>query len=354
MTDSPRLPFVNIVGDGKSGGRWAYFRSKETGHIRLPGTIDSPDFHRAYADALALRDRLRRHGSSEADADSLAWLIDRFQHSAEYAALADPTQADYAKTATILADQLGDQPFRYITRAMIKAVRDDFAATPRKANKVQQLASRLYGWADEQQLVPAAFNPAKGLKKLKRKGGTQNYVPWSDPEIDWAIAAARPHELTPLLLFIYTGQRCADVCEISWIRWQGDLIRVRTSKTHQLIDLPCHPVLKVHLEQLRASAKVISLNGPICLNKDGQPYTPGALGGVIRRLVERVPRIPDNRSPHGLRYAAAARMDEGGATPVMIAEVLGQRTYRVAMQYASGRLRAAQGIAAMKGPAPGL
>jgi integrase len=78
-------------------------------------------------------------------------------------------------------------------------------------------------------------------------------------------------------------------------------------------------------------------------------------GGVIRRLVERMRRaFPTTAHPHGLRYAAAARMDEGGATPVMIAEVLGQRTYRMAMQYASGRLRAAQGVAAMKGPAPGL
>jgi hypothetical protein len=34
-----------------------------------------------------------------------------------------------------------------------------------------------------------------------------------------------------------------------------------------------------------------------------------------------------------------------------IAEVLGQRTFRMAMKYASGRKRAAEGVAAMKGEA---
>jgi integrase len=52
---------------------------------------------------------------------------------------------------------------------------------------------------------------------------------------------------------------------------------------------------------------------------------------------------------HGLRYAAAARMEEGGATVAAIEAVLGHRTFRMALKYASARRRAAQGVAAMKG-----
>jgi integrase len=69
----------------------------------------------------------------------------------------------------------------------------------------------------------------------------------------------------------------------------------------------------------------------------------------VRRVVERHPRIPNNRSMHGLRYAAAARMEEGGATVAQIESVLGHRTFRMALKYASARRRAAGGIAAMKG-----
>lgn len=324
------------------------FRSKETGDIRLPSEPGTPEFHRAYSEALAQRARIRSADNPKSE-DSFAWLIDRYQKSAEFKALADPTQLDYSKTLVLLEDELGAQPYRYTTRAMLKAVRDDYAGTPRKANKIKQMLSRLYSWAQESDLVPDGFNPAAGLKRLKRKGGEREYVPWSDAEIDWAIAEAEPHELTPLLLLLYTGQRRTDIAQMTWQQWQGDFIRVRTSKTRELVDMPCHPRLKAHLEQLRTTAKVVSLTGQICLSARGRPYTPDALSGVIRRLAERVERIPSNRSAHGLRYAAAARMEQGGATVGQIESVLGQRTFRMALKYATARLRAAQGIAAMKG-----
>jgi integrase len=50
-----------------------------------------------------------------------------------------------------------------------------------------------------------------------------------------------PHALTPMMIALYTGQRRADCRTMSWQQWQGDLVRVRTAKTHQLIDMPCHP-----------------------------------------------------------------------------------------------------------------
>jgi hypothetical protein len=62
------------------------------------------------------------------------------------------------------------QPYRYTTRAMLKAVRDDYAATPRKAHKLKQMLSRLYSWADESSLVPEGLNPAAGFKRLETPG----------------------------------------------------------------------------------------------------------------------------------------------------------------------------------------
>lgn len=337
-----RIKYVRMI-----AGRYAYFRTPETGDIRLRGEPGTAEFFKHYGELLMVVEG--RRSSPADDQVSLAWLVESYLRSAEFAALADSTQLDYARTCALIKAELGPEPYRFITRAMVKAVRDDFAGQPRKAHKIRQMVSCLYAWADGADLVPEGCNPAGGLKRLRRKGGNRHYVPWSDQEIDWSIAAAEPHELTPLLIFLYTGQRRGDVCAMTWRQWQGDLIRVRTSKTHQLVDLPCHPVLKAHLEQLRSQAKVVSLNGAICLSKDGQPFSPNALSGVIRRLTERVPQIAGERSPHGLRYAAAARMDAGGATPMLIAEVLGQQTYKMACQYASARMRAEQGIAAMRG-----
>jgi integrase len=347
-----RLPYTYQV-TVKGNGYWR-FRSKETGDVKLPGSPADPQFHQKYADLLALRNRVAAAAAGTEDEESWAWLIGRYLNSPEYRALADCTQVDYAATCALLEGELGPHPFRFTTRAMVKAVRDDFAATPRKANKIQQMTSRLYSWAQEGELVPEGFNPAKGghggLKKLKRKGGEREILPWSDAEVAWVLEAAPAHVVTPVLLALYTGQRREDVVGMTWQQWQGDFVRVRTSKTGALIDMPCHPVLKAHLEQLRAEAKVISLAGPICLTAAGIPFaSANALSGAVRRVVEAHPRVPNRRSMHGLRYAAAGRMEEGGANIAAIEAVLGHRTFRMAMKYASARLRAAQGIAAMKG-----
>jgi integrase len=348
MTDDPlRLKFVNFS-DGKGGRRYYYFRSKETGRIPLKGEPGNADFTLSYGAALAVRERLRQ-GGSRRDPDSFAALADDFLRSVEYRALADSTQLDYSRTCDLVIEKLGDQPFRYTTKSMIRAARDDYAATTRKANKFIAMLSILYGFAQQCEKVPDGFNPAAGLRKLKRKGGVKEYVPWSDQELAWILADAPLHVQTPMLIALYTGQRREDVANMTWQQDQGEILRVRTSKTRHLIDLPCHPLLRAHLDRVRKGSKVVSLSGPICLSESGKPMTVNQMSGQLRRQVEKHPRVPNNRSYHGIRYAAAARMEEGGATVAAIAEVLGQRTFRMAMKYASGRKRAAEGIAAMKG-----
>jgi integrase len=346
-----RLRFVDFATDGKTAGRrWYYFRTKETGRVKLPGEPGTAAFQQAYADALAMRERIRA-GKPSSNDTHLDWLIDRYLTSAEFRALSDATQLDYSRTCDLLKGAMGDQPFRFITRSMVKVARDDHADTVRKANKIAAVMSLIYGWANQADLVPDGVNPAAGLKKLRRKGGVREYVPWSDQELAWILAAAPLHVQTPMLIALYTGQRREDVAAMTWQQDQGEILRVRTSKTRALIDLPCHPVLRAHLDRVKKEAKVVSLAGPICLSDAGKRYSVNAMSGQLRRQVEKHPRVPNNRSFHGIRYAAAARMEEGGATVAAIMIVLGQRTFKMAMKYASGRRRAAEGVAAMKGEA---
>lgn len=335
--------FVRLV-----KGRYPRFRTRETGDLPLSGPIGSPDFLRDYAALLELRDARRgRAADSGPDPRSWAHLIDTYLASAEYAALADATQASYDRTCALLRDELGDQPFALTTKAMLKAVRDDYAAFPRKAHKIKQMASRLYTFAAECSLVPDGFNPAAGLKRIQRKGGEQEIIVWSDAEIDWVLAAAPPHVVTTILIALYTGQRRADVAGMRWDQWQGDIIRVRTSKTGALLDLACHPVLRSHLERLRGSRKVIAMSGEIALSDKGKPFSPDGMSAVVRRVVEKVAAIGGSRSMHGLRYASASRMEEGGATHAEIAEVLGHRTFKMALKYAGQRVRARSAVDAI-------
>jgi integrase len=214
-----RLKYLNKV--TTRGRDYWFFRTQETGNIKLPGDYGSGAFFRAYGEAIELRDR-RRAGVSPADPDSFAALVDAYLKSAEYRALADSTQLDYARTCAVIVDGFGDVPYRYTTRAMIRTLRDDFQATPRKANKIVTMLSALYGWAQQGEKVPDGFNPAAGLKKLKRKGGDKEIVPWSDQEVAWVLAAAPLHVQTPVLIALYTGQRREDVVTMTWQQDQGD------------------------------------------------------------------------------------------------------------------------------------
>lgn len=325
-------------------GRYWRFRHALTGDIAMPHTRGlsiedqprQPKFVAKYEELLA---RVERGELAPAPLDrrSFRWLIRRYQDSEEFRVLADPTQRDYERTLALLEEELGDEPFALATRGMIKAVRDSYARQTRKAHKIKQMVSRLYSWADENELVPEGFNPAARIKRLKRKGGDQEYVVWSSHEIELFLAEAPEHVRTPVLLALYTGQRANDIARMLWSQWQGDYIRVRQAKTGAMLDIACHQRLKAHLETLKSTRS--SLKGTICLTVRGKSFNANNLGSAIHRAVQNVAAMPKNRSLHGLRYAAGSAMEEAGCTISEIEAVLGHRTLRMALKYASQRLR---------------
>lgn len=129
---------------------------------------------------------------------------------------------------------------------------------------------------------------------------------------------------------------------MTWQQFQGDVIRVRQSKTTALLDIACHAALRRHLDKLPRKGVVI------CTTAEGKAFTPNGLSGAVRRRVEALPDMPNNRSMHGLRYAAGSRMEEAGCTVAEIESVLGHQTFKMALKYASQRLRAAAAMAKME------
>jgi len=339
LSTPPRknLPYTYPV----KGGRYWYFRHPALPTARLPGAPGEAEFHAKYAQLL---DQVKRIANGATTSPgTFAWLVKRYEGSVEFKGLADPTQRDYTLTLRLIEGKLGDQLFRYTTRAMIKAVRDDFADTPRKAHKVKQMVSRLYSWAGEESLVPDDFNPAKGIKTLKPKGGTREYVCWSDAEIELFLAHCPSHVLTPVLIALYTGQRREDVVRMTWQQFQGEIVRVRQSKTRALLDIACGAALRRHLEGRKRSGVVI------CTTAEGKAFSANGLSQALRSAILKTPGMPADRSMHGLRYAAGARMEEAGCTVGEIEAVLGHRTFKMALKYASQRTRARSAIEKMEG-----
>lgn len=310
-------------------GRYWRFR-RDGDDIALPAR-DDPKFLTRYEELMALYDA---RAAATDDRQSWRWLIKRYRASAEFNALADRTQDDYSDTLDLLDAEIGAEPFRLTTRAMLKAVRDDYASTPRKAHKIKQMTSRLYSWADEEELVPEGFNPAAGIKRLKAR--VKPITPWSEEEIVMVLAVVPAHVRTPLMLALYTGQRREDIVSMSWQDYQGAFIRVRQSKTGEPLDIACHRTLRGYLDSIKTD-----FGGPICRNAEGKPFTANALSQALRRVVESIDAMPNDRSMHGLRYAAAGRLEEAGVTIAQASAVLGHRTYQMAIKYLSQR-RASQ------------
>jgi len=315
-----RLPYTFVVKD-----RYWQFRR---GKLRspLPGKPGDAVFHEAYGRLLALSETKPQ----EPNRASLAWLIKQYKNSAEFEALATPTQDDYGKTLKLLVAEMGDEPFRLITRAMVKAVRDDHAATARKAHKIKQMVSCLYIWAGENDHVVEGHNPAASIKRFKKR--VKPITPWSEEDIVLFLKHCPAFLKTPILLALYTGQRREDIVQMDWMAFQGPYVRVRQSKTGEPLDIACHRELRKHLSSVKTD-----FGGPIARTAKGRPFTPNSLSQAIRRIVLGIDDMPDDRSIHGLRYAAAARLDEAGCTVAQAVSVMGHRTYQMAIKYMGQR-----------------
>jgi len=324
----------------KGGQYWRFRHPSTVGDVALPGSPGEAAFHARYAELLEIVQK----PAKKVDRDTFDWLTREYERSVEFRALADTTQTDYSMTLRLIQAELGTRRFRFTTKAMIKTVRDTYADHPRKAHKVKQMVSRLYSWAEENSLVPDGFNPAKGIKLMRTKDGVREIVVWSDAEIQLLLAECPEHVRTPVLLALYTGQRRQDIVRMTWQQFQGDIIRVRQSKTRALLDIACHSELRRHLEQLKTRAKGVV----ICTSVEHRAYTPNSLSQALRRVIMQTDDFPKDRSMHGLRYAAGSRMDEAGCTVSEIEAVLGHQTFKMALKYAGQRLRAKAAIAALE------
>jgi integrase len=305
----------------------------------LPGKPGEVAFLREYTRLLALSEEKQ----PDPDKTALSWLIAQYRESAEFNALRPLTRLDYDKVLNTVDAELGSEPFRLITAPMVKLVRDELAkATPRKAHKVKQLVSLLYTWAGECGHVPLGTNPAAPIRKLKNRA--KPIVPWSEHEITVALANVPEFLKTPLLLALYTGQRREDVVAMQWESFQGTIIRVRQSKTGEPLDIACHKVLRSHLSSIKTA-----FGGPICRTAKGRPFTANSLSQALRRFIQQTKCIPEDRSMHGLRYAAAARLDEAGCTVTETVAVLGHRTYQMALKYMAQRRASEAAMARQEG-----
>lgn len=173
-----------------------------------------------------------------------------------------------------------------------------------------------------------------GTKKLRLNG--TGYKPLSEPEIAVFLAGGKAPIALAVMLALYTGQRLGDIVVMKREHYRGGEIKVRRHKTSELLPLVCPDSLQ------RCSIRGFSPDAPnLLVNEKGNPYpNEGAFSNAPKREVCRL-KLGEKTSFHGLRYAAAVRLEEAGDPLSMIQAVLGHRIYQMASQYASKRRGAA-------------
>jgi integrase len=324
MTNKPKFTFCI------SGKYWVFRRGKVK--VSLPGQPGEAEFESRYSELVAMTEAVRASEPAKPETSSLAWLIDSYLDSVQFKVRKPRTKRDYQTTFEFIKKHLGTEPYRLVTRGMVRTFYEKVAdaGTIRKAGKVRDCLCLLYSWADRRELVPEDYNPALKVEKLKVD--IIHHPTWSEEEIDLYLRDCPTNLKTAILLALYTGQRISDVVEMDWTQYLGDFIRVKQSKTGTPLSLRVHPELKAHLEAVRTP-----FGGRMVRSVRGKPMQANALTQWVKRHLKSVAAMPQDRTMHGLRYAAAARLEEAGCSIVEITSVTGHKAYAMGMQYASQR-----------------
>lgn len=331
------LPKYVTYGRSKNGKAYLYYRR---GGKLIPLPIDplSGEFRTEY-------DRV--HGSFSGDiganhqAGSLSAVWTEYQDTAEFKELAEATKADYRRNMGAILPDYGDLMVSTATRAGIKAIRKNFADTPRKANYIVQVLSVVFTFAIEAEY--RTTNPCARIKPLR---GGQGHRPWEESE----IALFRSHwpadtrERVAFELLLNTGQRGGDVRVMAPQQAKGEQVAVRQSKTAERLWIPqareLRAILSAWLKANPASLVIIPSQ------MTGAALTDKAFGKMMRRAFRAAGL---SCTTHGLRYTAATRLRELGLDWDAIAAIVGHRTVTMVQKYTRQRRNAALAIAAIDG-----
>lgn len=301
-------------------------------YARLPDLRD-PKFGGSLA---ALQGHRNRTGP--ADPIKVPKLVDLYQRSPAYRALAPSSQKLYDIYLRRLEKLLPTAPIAEVTRGDIRKLVDNMASTPGAANAFLNVTGAIFKWAFDRELVPS--NPAAKIDQLR----LGEHQPWPEHILRLALSAedGRVRLLTHLLYF--TAQRLGDVLKMDWKDLADDRVVVRQQKTGKLLSVPLHRELRAELAQWSGA-------GLICQAPKGGPLHPDAARQLLKDFTAaaNTPCVP-----HGLRKNAVIALLEAGCSVAETSAISGQ-TLQMVEHYAKQRDQAAlAGSAMMRWEGAGL
>jgi integrase len=308
----------------KGGPTYRYHRKSG---VRINAELGTPAFFREIEAAEA---KVKTKGRPRRG--MLADLIKAYRASENFGGLKPRTRSDYDKVLNYLAD-IGELHLIDIDRPLVVKLRDRaFAQRKRSfANYVLAVLSILLEYGMERGDVKE--NVVLTVKKIRKRGdAVAANRPWTSAERDAVIAAAPLHLSIPVAISRWTGLRQGDVLKMPKTAYDGETIRLRTSKRGVPIIVPVAGPLKDLLD------KAPPHNGiTFCVNSRGRPWTEAGFRASFFKLIGRLEMqgvVGSGLTFHGLRHSVATELRELGFDTRTIADMLGQKTEAMAAHYA--------------------
>lgn len=310
----PKRSFKNVskFTDIRGKVRWR-FRRKGQKAVYLPGGYGSPEFIRAYEDAVANRPA---HASQRVLPGTIDELIQGYLSSSDYRLLADNTKRTYRYHLERFKRANGDKATKFLNPKNFREKLDGMSDKPATANIFLKVMKAMCRYGAERGLLKV--NPTMGVKRLKDK--TDGIATWSDVEI---AQFEKRHPVgtkanLALRLLLYTAQRRSDVVRLGRQHEKAGGIHMRQHKTGAWLILPIVPELREALERTPSQGLTY------LVTEFGRPFSLAGFGNWFRaRCNEAGLR---NISAHGLRKAAARRMAEAGKSTHEIMSITGHRS----------------------------
>lgn len=326
------------LADGTSVTYWYAWK----GGPRLPGQPGSPEFMKAYNEAVA--DRKTPTG------ETLRTLVMLYKGSPEFSGLGENTRKEWSRWLDRIMDEdgalsVGGLPFAALDDRRVKkeilAWRDQWADRPRAADYAMQVLSRVLSWGMERGLL--ALNAVAGIKQLYASDRADQI--WTADEVERFARAAKSPEVGFIVrLACLTGLRRDDLATLCWSHI-GDLAIVKQTKKSRgkrtavipLLDETKALLKEIRQQQRERHAALVDqaerkkrAAPPECLtvlsNTRGQPWS---LNGLEHQVVDAKIVAKIDRHLHDARGTFATRIRKAGLTAAEIADILGWEEDRV-------------------------
>lgn len=316
-------------------GRVVYYvRRGKGGRLRLRAPYDTAEFWAEYRAALEGQAPAAKNRSA-AKAGSLAWLIERYRDSADWAALSMATRRQRENIFRHVIAQAGTAACAGVTRRTIVAGIDRRRATPAQAVIFLKAMRGLWRWACAANLVAA--DPTQGIRARMPK--SEGFATWT-PEWCAAFEARWPLGTRQRLAYdvlSFTGLRRGDAVQFGRPHVKDGIGRIKTEKTGEIVYIAISPEF--------AAALAAGPTGELTYiaGERGRPMSKEAFGNFFRAAC-RAAGVPG--AAHGLRKARAALAAERGATESELDAMFGWRGGQMAALYTRAASRARLALSA--------